>query len=168
MFGRQRQLVALFGQRGELEMGAEIVRASGQRALPTLDRGGQRPVDILKRLLRLRVAGPADAVEDAPRFGFPLALIAKEGVLQGHLDVGGIDSHGGMKLVARQIVFADLEEGVGQVFADGSTLRRELDGAGEAGHRCVIIARLQGGVGARERFVGRVGGLRRGQSACRR
>jgi hypothetical protein len=146
---------------------AEIVRARGERALPALDAGGQRPVDILKRLLRHRVAGPADAVEDAPRFGFPLALVAKEGVLHGHLDVGRIHRHGGVKLVARQIVFADLEIGVGQVFVDGGALRRELDGAGEAGHRGVIIARLQRGVGARERLVGRVGRLRRGQSARR-
>ena len=167
MFGGERQFVALLGQVGEFEVRAEVVRAGRQRAFPTLDRGGQRPVDILKRLLRLRVARVANAVEDAARFGFALALIAEEGVLHGHLGVRRIQGHSLMELVARQIVLADLEIGVGEVFADGGALRRELDGADEGGHRRVVVVRLQCGVRAREQIVGRVGRLRRCQRARR-
>jgi hypothetical protein len=143
MLRRQFQLVALLGQSRQLKMRAEIVPAHLDGLCPAVDTCGKRPVYILesalRRGLRLRVAGLADAIEDAARLGLLLGLVAQEGVLQRHVEVLRVEQHGLPELVARRHVFADLQIGVGQVFANVGTPRRRLDGLQEKRDSVVIL-----------------------------
>ena len=69
-----------------------------------------------------------------------------------------------MELLAGEVVFADLEIGVGEVLADGGALRGEVDGLEELADGGVVVAGLEGGVGLVERLgrgvVGHHGRLR--------
>jgi len=108
VLGGQRQLIALLGEGGELEVCAEVIGAEGDGVLPTLDSGGERGVDVLEGLGGSGVAGLAEAIEDAAGLGLLLRLITKEGVLEGHLDVGGVKLHGFAELSASEVVLTDL------------------------------------------------------------
>ena len=108
MFGGHRQLVALLGELGQLEMRAEVVGAPTNGFVPTLDGGGQRRVDVVKRLRRTGVPGLTQTVEDAPRLGLPVGFIAQIGELHGSVVVAGIDLEGLSELFASQVVLANL------------------------------------------------------------
>ena len=84
----------------------------------------------------------AIAVEDAARRHFLVGFVTQERVFQRHLIVAGIEAHGRGELVARGCVLADLEQRVGQVFTHGGAVRREGDGALEAGDGAVVVLSL--------------------------
>jgi len=129
VLGGQRQFIALLGQGRQFEVGAEVVAAHGDGALPTLDSSGQRGVDVLKGLFGRDGGRPtelANAVEHPPGFGLLFGLVCQESELHGHLTVSRVDFHGAPELLARQFVLAHFQIGVGQVLANGSTTGSEL------------------------------------------
>ena len=67
-----------------------------------------------------------------------MGFVAQEGVFEGHLIVAGIEAHGDRELVARGCRLAYFEQRVGQVFADRRAVRRQGDGAFEAGDGGVV------------------------------
>ena len=159
MFSGEVELIALFGELGEVVMSAEVVRAQGDRALPARDAGRERSIDVLECLFGDWVAGLADAIEDAAGFGLLPGVVAKESVFQGHLGVGGVDAHGLAELFARGDVVTDLQIGVGQVFADGGAGGSDGDGLLKPGDGGVIIPRLQGLVSPAQGLISRIGRL---------
>ena len=96
----------------------------------------------------------AEAVEDAAGFGLLFGFVAEEGVLEGGGGIGGVEPHGFAELVAGELVFADLEVGVGEVLADGGAVRRGGDG-GEEGSGRRYRSRGRGGRCRRDLTPGR-------------
>ena len=168
MLGGDGQIVALFGESGQLEVRAEVIGAHLDGLRPAFDARGQRRVDIAEGLLGSGVAGLADAVKDAPFLLLLLGFVAQKGVLHGRLGVVRVDLHGFAELVAGQLVLADLQVGVGQVFVDGGAARGSFDSLEETCNGGIVIAPAQRLVRAGERLVGRVRGLGEGQPANRK
>ncbi len=139
MFGRQRKLVALFGQPRQFLMGTEIIGRERQRLLPARDSFSQRPVDILERFGGGCVARLAQTVEDPACDHRLLGFITQKCVLERDVRVAGIETHRLGKLAARGLGFTGLEQGIRQVFADGGALRRKRNRPLKRGHRLVII-----------------------------
>ena len=170
VFGGELQFVALFGEGGQLEVGAEIVRAELDGFGPASDAFGQGAVDILKGALgggaRFGIAGLADAIEDAAGLGLLLGFVTKKCVFQGHMEVFGVEQHGLAKLAAGGLVFADLEIGISEILAHCGTGGGGFDGLEEEGDGVVVAARAQGFIGFIERLVARVGGLGDAKAGC--
>lgn len=89
-------------------MRAEVVRTPANGFFPAFDGGGQRSVDVVKRLRRAGVPGSAQTVEDAPRLGLPIGFIAQVGVLHGGVIVARFDLQSLPELLSGQIVLANL------------------------------------------------------------
>jgi hypothetical protein len=167
MLCRQLQLVALLGQRGQLEVRSVVVRPFADGFLPPRDSLLERPVDIAKRLFGGGVPVLPQPVEDAPRLGLLLALVAQERVLHRHARVPGVQLHGFPELPPRQLVLADLQVGVCQILADRRPLRRRRNGRLEPVDRGLVVLRAQCPISASERLEGRIRSLRQGQAAGR-
>ena len=157
MLCSDRQIVALFGESGQLEMRAEVFSAHCDGFLPALDARGQRRVDITEGLLGGSVACLADAVEDAPRLLLLFGFVAQKGVFHGHLGIVGVDLHGFAKLIAGQLVLADLQIGIGQVLVDGGAARGSFDSLEETRDGGVVIAPALRLIRAGERILGGIG-----------
>ena len=71
-----------------------------------------------------------------------MSFVAEERVFESHLIVAGIEAHGGGELVARGGGLAHFQQRVGQVFAHRGAVRREGDGAFEAGDGAVVFLGL--------------------------
>ena len=122
-------------------MAAEIIGRYGERLLPALDAFAQRAVYILKRLggggVRFSIA-----IENAAGGDFLVGFVTQEGVFESYLVVAGIEAHGGGELVARGGGLADFQQRVGQVLTYRRAVRREGDGAFEAGDGAVVVLGL--------------------------
>src|SRR5689334_17905064 len=99
-------------------MRRKVIRAGRDRALPAFDARRQRPIDVLKGLLRGSIPRASDAVKDAARLRLLLGLVAEERVLQSHWRIGGIEAHGFLKLGAREFVLTYLQIGVSEILAN--------------------------------------------------
>ena len=140
----QIELVALFGQLGELLVRAEVIGRLRERLLPARDPFAQGPVHILEGLRRGWVALLAQPVEHAPRGHLLLGFVTQEGVFERDLIVGRIERHRFRELVARRFGFADLQQRVGQVLADRSPPGIELRGLLKPLDGGVVVLRPKG------------------------
>ncbi len=68
MRGGKDEVVTLFGETGEFDVGAEVGGLAGEGLLPAFDACGEGAVDVLKGGLGGGVAGLADAIEDEAGF----------------------------------------------------------------------------------------------------
>src|SRR5260370_28646323 len=97
MVGGERDLIALFSERGEFIMRAEISGIQFERLGPTLDAEPQRGINIEKSAFggstRGGIAGPADPVKDPAGLCLLFLFGAKKRVLEGYVGVILIQAH---------------------------------------------------------------------------
>ena len=146
VLGGKGEFVALFRQPRQFAVAAEVVGRKRERLFPAVDALTQGAVDVFERL-RCGCVGLPIAVEDAPRRYLLMSFVAQECVFEGHLIVARIEAHGRGKLIARGGGFSHLQKRVGEILADRRTVRRQGDGALEAGDGTVILLGLQGLIG---------------------
>ena len=160
MFGGERELVALLGKLGELVMGAEVSGVEFEGLGPAFDAGAQRSVDVFECLFGGGagggIAGLADPVEDAAGLRLLFGFVAKECVLEGDVGIGLIQAHSLAELVAGGFGFADFEQGVGEVLANGRSSGGGGDRLFEKGDGLVVIPGPKELVGFGQRGVGRI------------
>ena len=120
--GGEGEFVALFGESGEFDVRAEVGGLADEGLLPAPDAFGEGPVDVLEGAFGGGVAGLADTVKDEAGFALLAGFEGEKGELFGDVGVGGVDAHGGGELVAGALVLTDLEERVGEVFANVDAL----------------------------------------------
>ena len=152
VIGRQRPIVAQFGQPRHFFMRAEIAGPALQRLLPSREAFGQGPVHILKSLLSGSARGGiarrgSHAIEDQPRHSLLAGLVGQEGEFQRYVVIVGIQPHRFGKLISRRFRLTDFQPGVGQVLANVDALGRQLRRAAKTSDGGVIVSRAQALVG---------------------
>ena len=172
MVGGERDLIALFGERGEFIMRAEISGIQFERLGPTLDAEPQRCIDIEKCVFggntRGGIAGLADPVEDPAGLCLLFRFVTKKRVLEGYVGVILIQAHGLPELIAGGFGFTGFEQCVGKVLADGRSGGGGFDGSFERDDRFVVILGPKMFVGLGQRDVGRIGAGCWSLRACER
>lgn len=113
-------------------MAGVVVGEFGDGFAPTGDTVTEGLIDVLEGgfggLAAGGIAGLADVVEDATGGDGLAGFVGEEGVFEGDVVVGRCEFHGLLKLVAGALGFADFEERVGEILADGDAFGSELDG----------------------------------------
>ena len=158
--GGEREVVALLGQAGQFEVGAEVGGGGGDDAGPALDAIAQGAVDVFESSGGGGVALAAVAVEDAAGDGGLAGFVAEEGILEGGVRIGGVQTHGFAELVAGGFGFAHLEPGVGQILMNTGAVGTGGDGLAEEADGVVVIAILEAFVGGVELGVAQRGSRR--------
>jgi len=123
MLRREGQFVALLGQPSQFFVRADVARVERQGLLPARDAFPQRPVDVIERVGGGGAVGRILRRSSQPRerpasFRRLLGLVGQEGEFESRVVIGGVQAHGRGELVAGPVIFADLEQGVGEVLVN--------------------------------------------------